>query len=182
MSNSIYQEVKKVIPGELTPEEDLKKRQEVEKRLEDKKRKLEEEVKDQIKDLKVDEKGEGPTGGEPPKKKHSPSSSSEEPKNKKPENNSDSEGSSSSDSSSSSGPALEIFPRGREINQSFFRPEDAGSLLEVKPLTPEENEEVDLFLGELEYFQNFFNLNEYDKRAGEYRVLYIVLFCYHNNV
>ena len=155
--------MKKTIPDELTPEEDLKKRQEEEKALEDKKRKLSEEVKDKIKGLKVDEKGEGLTEGEPPKKKHSPSSSTEEQKNKTSEDDSDSEGS----LSTSSGPTFDdLFPRRREIKQSFFRAEDVGSLEEVKPLTAEEIEEADIFLGELEYFQNFFNLNEYDKRAG----------------
>ena len=66
-----------------------------------------------------------------------------------------------------------------KTNQSFFRNEDEESVYlgkeEVKPLTEEEIEEVDIFLGELEYFQNFFNLNEYDKRAGEY-LIYLGLF------
>ena len=154
--------MKKTIPDELTPEEDLKKRREEEKALEDKKRKLSEEVKDKIKGLKVDEKGDGLTEGEPPKKKHSPSNSNEEQKNEKSEDDSESEES----TSSPIGSPVQIIRWGGEINQSFFRAEDVGSLEVAKPLTSEEIEEVDIFLGELEYFQNFFNLNEYDKRAG----------------
>ena len=71
-----------------------------------------------------------------------------------------------SDTTSSSGsPVRMIDDVEWKTNQSFFRNEDQESQEEVK-LTEEEIEEVDIFLGELEYFQNFFNLNEYDKRAG----------------
>ena len=174
LSKSIYQEVKKVFPEELTPEEELKKRQDEEKRLEDKKRKFPEEVKDGwvnrfIKDLKVDEKGEGSTEGEPPKKKQSPSSSSvddEQKNNMEAEDGSDSE----EESSGSSVPLESIqFQSTRDrTNPSFFQSEEPSEEAKSsESLTPEEIETVDIFLGELEYFQNFFNLNEYDKRAGE---------------
>ena len=79
LSKSIYGEVKKVIPDEITPEEDLKKREaeaktfkllsEIENKIDEetkeyeKKRKLPEEVKEGIKDLKVNERGEGPNEG-----------------------------------------------------------------------------------------------------------------------
>ena len=75
LSKSIYGEVKKVIPDELTPEEDLKKKEEAAKTFkllteienkideETKKRKLPEEVKEGIKDLKVNEKGDEPNEG-----------------------------------------------------------------------------------------------------------------------
>ena len=97
--------------------------------------------------------------GEPPKKKLSPSASSAE-EMKKTESEDD------SDTTSSSGsPVRMIDDVEWKTNQSFFRNEDQESQEEVK-LTEEEIEEVDIFLGELEYFQNFFNLNEYDKRAG----------------
>ena len=76
---------------------------------------------------------------------------------------------SDSTSSSSSGwPVRMIDDVEWKTNQSFFKNEDEESSEEVKSLTEEEIEEVDIFLGELEYFQNFFNLNEYDKRAGYY--------------
>ena len=60
-----------MIPDELTPEEDLKKKEEEAKLLsetenkidEETKKRLREEVKDGIKDLKVNEKGEGPIEG-----------------------------------------------------------------------------------------------------------------------
>ena len=100
--------------------------------------------------------------GEPPKKKLSPSSSSvKEMKTIEPEDDSD-----SSSSSSSGSPVRMIDDVEWKTNQSFFKNEDEESSEEVKSLTEEEIEEVDIFLGELEYFQNFFNLNEYDKRAG----------------
>ena len=84
------------------------------------------------------------------------------------------------DSSSSSGSPVRMIDEVEwKTNQSFFRNEDEESVYqgqeEVKSLTEEEIEEVDIFLGELEYFQNFFNLNEYDKRAGEY-LIYLGLF------
>ena len=97
--------------------------------------------------------------GEPPKKKLSPSASSaEEMKETESEDDSDT-------TSSSGWPVRMIDDVEWKTNQSFFRNEDQESQEEVK-LTEEEIEEVDIFLGELEYFQNFFNLNEYDKRAG----------------
>ena len=97
--------------------------------------------------------------GEPPKKKLSPSASSaEEMKETESEDDSDT-------TSSSGSPVRMIDDVEWKTNQSFFRNEDQESQEEVK-LTEEEIEEVDIFLGELEYFQNFFNLNEYDKRAG----------------
>ena len=72
-----------------------------------------------------------------------------------------------------------------KTNQSFFRNEDEESVYlgkeEEKPLTKAEIEEVDIFLGELEYFQNFFNLNEYDKRAGGY-LIYLGLFHSSDNI
>ena len=113
--------------------------------------------------------------GEPPKKKLSPASSSiKEMKTIEPEDDS-----SSSSSSSSGSPVRMIDEVEWKTNQSFFRNEDEESVYlgkeEVKSLTEEEIEEVDIFLGELEYFQNFFNLNEYDKRAGEY-LIYLGLF------
>ena len=80
-----------------------------------------------------------------------------------PEDDSD-----SSSSSSSGSPVRMIDDVEWKTNQSFFKNEDEESSEEVKSLTEEEIEEVDIFLGELEYFQNFFNLNEYDKRAGKY--------------
>ena len=60
-----------MIPDELTPEEDLKKKEaeakllsETENKMdEETKKRLREEVKDGIKDLKVNEKGEGPIEG-----------------------------------------------------------------------------------------------------------------------
>jgi len=76
---------------------------------------------------------------------------------------------SDSSSSSSSGSSVRMIDDVEwKTNQSFFKNEDEESSEEVKSLTEEEIEEVDIFLGELEYFQNFFNLNEYDKRAGKY--------------
>ena len=113
--------------------------------------------------------------GEPPMKKLSPASSSvKEMKTIEPEDDS-----SSSSSSSSGSPVRMIDEVEWKTNQSFFRNEDEESVYlgkeEVKSLTEEEIEEVNIFLGELEYFQNFFNLNEYDKRAGEY-LIYLGLF------